>query len=164
VPSWRPPAERLGHVAFRAVAGVPLGPPGGQHPGARPRRHAREKRLGSAGAPNTVIQYSSLGCSHCADFHNQTLAALKSQYLDKGVATFVYRDFALDRTSLLGAMVARCSGDGRYFTVLDVIYQSQPAWAGASDAWGALQKVLRDAGLAQSLIDACVATAAWKRA
>ena len=118
-----------------------------------------EKRLGSAGAPNTVIQYSSLGCSHCADFHNQTLAALKSQYVDKGVATFVYRDFALDRTSLLGAMVARCSGDGRYFTVLDVIYRSQPAWAGASDAWGALQKVLRDAGLEPSLIDACVATA-----
>ena len=118
-----------------------------------------DKRLGSADAPNTIIQYSSLGCSHCADFHNQTLAALKSQYVDKGVASFVYRDFALDRTSLLGAMVARCSGDSRYFAVLDVIYQSQPAWAGASDAWGALKKVLRDAGLAPSLIDACVATA-----
>jgi len=118
-----------------------------------------EKRLGSADAPNTVIQYSSLGCSHCADFHNQTLPALKSQYVDKGTAAFVYRDFALDRTSLLGAMVARCSGDSRYFAVLDVIYQSQSTWARASDAWSAMQKVLRDAGLAQSLIDACVATA-----
>jgi protein-disulfide isomerase len=117
-----------------------------------------EKRIGPADAPNVVIQYSSLGCSHCADFHTQSLPALKSQYLDKGIATFVYRDFPLDRTSLLGAMAARCSGDSRYFAVLDVLYQSQQAWAGASDAWGALQKVLRDAGLAQSLIDACVAT------
>ena len=118
-----------------------------------------EKRLGSADAPNVVIQYSSLGCSHCGDFHTQTLPALKSQYVDKGIATFVYRDFALDSTSLKGAMVARCAGDSRHFAVLDVLYQTQSTWARASDPWSAMQKVLRDAGLAQSLIDACVATA-----
>jgi len=117
-----------------------------------------EKRLGSADAPNLVIVYSSLGCSHCGDFHNQTLPTLKAQHLDKGVAAFVYRDFPLDATSLKGAMVARCAGDGRYFAVLDVIYQTQSTWARASDTWSALQKVLRDAGLAQSLMDACLAT------
>ena len=117
-----------------------------------------DKRLGPAGAANVVIQYSSLGCSHCADFHTQSLPALKSQYLDKGTATYVYRDFYLDPTSLRGGMVARCAGDERYFAVLDVIYQSQQTWARASDPWGALQKVLRDAGLAQSLMDACMAT------
>jgi protein-disulfide isomerase len=117
-----------------------------------------EKRIGTVDAPNVVIQYSSLSCPHCADFHTQSLPALKSQYLDKGIATFVYRDFPLDRTSLLGGMVARCSGEDRYFAVLDVLYQSQQTWARASDTWGAMQKVLRDAGLAQALIDACVAT------
>ena len=55
-------------------------------------------------------------------------------------------------------MVARCSGDSRYFAVLDVIYQTQSTWARASDTWSALQKVLRDAGLEQSLMDACLAT------
>ena len=117
-----------------------------------------DKRIGAADAPNVVIVYSSLGCPHCADFHTQSLPALKSQYLDKGVATFVYRDFYLDPTSLRGAMVARCAGDERYFAVLDVIYQSQQTWGRASDPWSAMQKVLRDAGLAQSLIDACLAS------
>jgi protein-disulfide isomerase len=117
-----------------------------------------DKRLGSADAPNLVIQYSSLGCSHCADFHTQTLPALKSQYVDKGAAAFVYRDFPLDPTSLKGAMVARCAGDSRYFAVLDVIFQTQATWARASDTWSAMQKALRDAGLAQSLMDACLAT------
>ena len=117
-----------------------------------------EKRLGSADAPNVVIQYSSLGCSHCADFHSQTLPALRSQYVDKGSATFVYRDFPLDSTSLKGAMVARCAGDSRYFAVIDVIYQTQSTWARASDPWSAMQTVLRNAGLAQSLVDACLAT------
>jgi protein-disulfide isomerase len=117
-----------------------------------------DKRLGPANAANVVIQYSSLGCPHCADFHTQSLPALKSQYLDKGLATFVYRDFYLDPTSLRGAMVARCAGDERYFAVLDVLYQSQQTWGRASDPWSAMQKVLRDAGLAQSLIDACLAS------
>jgi protein-disulfide isomerase len=117
-----------------------------------------DKRIGAADAPNVIIQYSSLGCSHCADFHAQSMAALKSQYLDTGIATFVYRDFPLDPTSLRGAMVARCAGDSRYFTVLDVLYQSRSTWAGSSDAWSAMQRVLRDAGLAQPLIDACMAT------
>jgi protein-disulfide isomerase len=117
-----------------------------------------DKRFGSADAPNVIIEYSSLSCPHCASFHAQTLPALKTQYLDTGVATFICRDFSLDRTSLRGAMVARCAGDSRYFAVLDVLYQSQSTWAGASDSWSAMQKVLRDAGLAQSLIDACVAT------
>jgi protein-disulfide isomerase len=123
-----------------------------------------DKRLGSADAPNLVIQYSSLGCSHCADFHTQTLPALKSQYVDKGIATFVYRDFPLDPTSLKGAMVARCAGDGRHFAVLDVIFQTQSTWARASDPWSAMQKALRDAGLAQSLMDACLATSGLETA
>jgi len=117
-----------------------------------------DKRIGNADAPNVVIQYSSLGCSHCADFHTQSLPTLKRQYLDTGMATYIYREFPLDRTSLLGGMVARCAGDGRYFAVLDVIYGTQVTWASTSDTWGALQKVLRSAGLAQSLVDACIAT------
>jgi protein-disulfide isomerase len=117
-----------------------------------------DKRIGDAGARNVVIQYSSLGCSHCADFHTQTLPTLKRQYLDTGTATYIYRDYPLDRTSLLGAMVARCSGDSRYFAVLDVIYGTQVTWAYSGDTWRALQGVLRAAGLAQSLVDACVAT------
>jgi protein-disulfide isomerase len=117
-----------------------------------------DKHLGPAGAPNIVIGYSSLACSHCAEFHTQSLSALKQQYLDKGVATFIYRDFYLDATSLRGAMVARCAGDSRFYTVLDVVYQSRASWTGASDPWGALQKILRDAGLSQTLMDACLAT------
>ena len=117
-----------------------------------------DKRIGPAGAPNVVIEYSSFACSHCADFHTQSLPALKSGYLDRGIATFVHREFSLDRTSVLGAMVARCAGDDRYFAVLDVIYQSQGSWSRGSDSWSAMQKVLRDAGLSQALIDACVAT------
>ena len=117
-----------------------------------------DRRLGPATAPNVVIAYSSFACPHCADFHTQSLPTLKQQYLDIGVATFIYRDFSLDRTSLRGAMVARCAGDDRFYAVLDVIYQSRSSWAQASDPWGSLQKILRDAGMAQSLMDACLAT------
>lgn len=122
-----------------------------------------DKRIGSAVAPNTIILYSSLGCPHCADFHTRTLPSLKSQYLDTGVAGLVYRDFPLDRPSLLGAMAARCAGESRYFAALDVIYRSQATWGGASDGWAAMRAVLRDAGMAPPLLDACAANSALEQ-
>ena len=33
--------------------------------------------IGDADAPVTIIEYASMSCSHCADFHNETLEDLK---------------------------------------------------------------------------------------
>ena len=33
--------------------------------------------IGEENAPITIIEYASMSCSHCADFHNDTLAELK---------------------------------------------------------------------------------------
>ena len=32
--------------------------------------------IGDKNAPVTIIEYASLSCSHCADFHNHTLGRL----------------------------------------------------------------------------------------
>ena len=36
-----------------------------------------ERALGDAAAPVTIIEYSSLGCPHCATFHRDTLPKIK---------------------------------------------------------------------------------------
>ena len=38
--------------------------------------------IGEDNAPVTIIEYSSLSCSHCANFHNDTLSLLKNEYID----------------------------------------------------------------------------------
>ena len=49
--------------------------------------------IGDPEAPVTIIEYASMSCSHCADFHNNTLDDLKSEYIDTGKVRFVFRDF-----------------------------------------------------------------------
>ena len=113
--------------------------------------------LGSAEAPVTMIEYSSLTCSHCADFHSQTLPLIKADYIDQGKVKLIYRDYPLDNgAALSAAMVARCSGD-RFFTVIDLLYASQASWAGSSNVASALKSVVAPTGMTGAEVDACLA-------
>jgi len=115
-----------------------------------------EKVLGSAAAKAMMIEYSSLTCPHCADFHTTTLPQLRTAYLDAGTVKLVYRDFPLDNTALSAAMVARCSGD-RFFTVLDLLYRGQGSWM-SGDLTAGLQRVVAPAGMTASEVVTCLAS------
>src|SRR5512135_1727206 len=54
-----------------------------------------EMVMGSATASITMLEYSSLDCPHCADFHTTTLPAIKSAYIDPGQVKVVFREFPL---------------------------------------------------------------------
>ena len=78
-----------------------------------------EKVMGDPAATISMIEYSSLTCTYCAEFHADTLPLIQEHYIDTGKVKLIYRDFPLDNGSALSAsIVARCSGD-RFFTVLD---------------------------------------------
>ncbi len=115
-----------------------------------------EKVMGDTAAPVTMIEYSSLGCPHCADFHASTLPQIKSAYIDTGKVKLVYRDFPIGNDAMAAAMVARCSGNG-YFAVIDLLYKGQSSWAGASDLAGALKRIVAPAGMSGAEVDTCLA-------
>jgi hypothetical protein len=52
-----------------------------------------EKVLGPAEAPVTVVEYASLSCPHCAEFHRTTFAEFRAKYVDTGKVRYIYRDF-----------------------------------------------------------------------
>ena len=64
--------------------------------------------IGDENAPITIIEYASLSCSHCANFHINTLPELKKEFVDTGKAKIVFRDFPFNYPALLGSMVLRC--------------------------------------------------------
>jgi len=116
-----------------------------------------ENTLGSSAAPITMIEYSSLACSHCADFHAVTLPLIRSNYIDPGQVKMIFRDYPLgDGAPLSASMVARCSGD-RFLTVVDLLYRSQATWAGSSNVASALKTVVASAGMTGAEVDACLA-------
>ena len=65
--------------------------------------------IGEENAPITIIEYASMSCSHCADFHNDTLAELKKEFIDTGKVKFIFRDFPFNYPALAGSMILRLS-------------------------------------------------------
>ncbi len=80
-----------------------------------PRREGEDMVMGAPTAPVTLIEYASLTCPHCAHFDEETFPKLKSEYIDRGLVKYVYRDFPLDRVALQASKIARCAGPDRYF-------------------------------------------------
>src|SRR5262245_2972718 len=46
--------------------------------------------LGKADAPVTVVEYASLTCSHCRDFHKETFPEVQKRFIDTGKIRFIF--------------------------------------------------------------------------
>lgn len=119
--------------------------------------HEGDHVLGSPDAPVTIYDYSSLTCSHCATFHNQTLPQVKKEWIETGKARLVYRHYPLDRLALIAAVSAEClNGDKAFFAYIDMLFAEQAQWARADDPVAALAQRAALAGLGREQFDACV--------
>lgn len=116
---------------------------------------AEDHVLGQADAPVTIIEYASLTCPFCAQFHATTLPRIKQEFVDTGKARYVFRDFPLDRLALTAALVARCAERDRYFSFLDVLFGSQSSWARSDKPIQALMQVAKFGNLSETAVEAC---------
>src|SRR3954453_24041925 len=85
--------------------------------------------LGDEKAPVTIIEYASMTCPHCANFHETTYPELKKKYIDTGKWRFIFREFPLDQLAAAAFMLARCGGKERYFPMVETLFQQQRTWA-----------------------------------
>lgn len=115
-----------------------------------------ERVIGNPDAPVTVIEYFSLTCGHCADFHNNTYDAVKEKYIDTGKVKFVYRDFPLDGVALRASMMARCVDERRYPGVIQILFKTQNNWARAADPVAEIKKIGQLAGLGDEAFQSCM--------
>ena len=114
-----------------------------------------DRILGDTNAPITIIEYASLTCPHCADFHTGTLPEVKKNWIDTGKARLVYRHMPLDGVALRGAAVAECLEGDRYFSFLGLLFQQQQTWAFGGAAKEGLQKMALLAGMNNERFEEC---------
>lgn len=112
--------------------------------------------LGAPDARVVIVEYASLTCPHCADFHADVLPEIRRNFVDTGKVLYVYRDFPLDRAALAGAMIARCSGRDRFFGFIDAMYASQRQWSSAPDPIAALRTLARQGGMSDREFGDCL--------
>lgn len=115
-----------------------------------------EMYLGDPSAPVKIVEYMSLTCPHCADFHNGTFKQIVTDYVDTGKVQFIVREFPFDPRATAAIMLARCAPDGKFFPMVDVLMQQQANWARADDAAAALFNISKLAGFTQESFEACL--------
>jgi protein-disulfide isomerase len=73
--------------------------------------------LGRDDAPVTLVEFADYQCPFCRQFHAETFAELKKNYIDTGKVRYVSRDLPLDfHPNAPGAAVAaRCAGEQHKF-------------------------------------------------
>jgi len=146
----------LGSLALAAVAATLGGTVIGPARAAPPEVFPDDRVLGSAAAPLTIIEYSSLTCPHCAALHQDTLPQIKATWIADGRARLVYRHFPLDGLALRAAAVANCIEGEPFFGFLDLLFKNQQRWARAEDPVMALGQIARLAGLSQGQFESCI--------
>jgi protein-disulfide isomerase len=115
-----------------------------------------DRILGSPDAPITIIEYSSLTCPHCANFHKNTLPQVKKEWIETGRARLVYRHFPLDNLGLRAALVSNCLEGNLHFVFLDALFKGQEKWARSQDPIGSLARIASLAGMDKPTFDACI--------
>ncbi|WP_454287878.1 DsbA family protein [Rhizobium arsenicireducens] len=120
----------------------------------------KEMALGDPNAPVKIIEYMSMTCSHCANFHTRTFEPIKQKYVDSGKAYFIIREFPFpgDTASLAAFMLARCTPEERYFPFVSMFMKQQRNWAAPADndVRGAMLQLSKLGGFTQESFDACL--------
>lgn len=115
--------------------------------------------MGSAKAPVTIIEYSSMTCPHCAHFQKTTFPELKKRYIDTGKVRFISREFPLDSLAAAAFMLARCAGEldsSKYFAMVDTLFRQQDTWA-VQKPIPHLLTIAKQAGFTKDRFDKCIA-------
>jgi len=113
--------------------------------------------VGSANAPNTIVEYASMTCPHCAQFQTEVFPQVKAKYIDTGKARYILREFPLDNLAAAAFMLARCSGNDRYYPMVDALFSTQESWAVPGvDAKDKLLQIARQAGMSKDEFDKCL--------
>jgi protein-disulfide isomerase len=84
--------------------------------------------MGNPDAKIHVVEYASLTCPHCADFHTASKDALKRDYIAKGLVKYEFRSFILNPVDLAASVLARCFGPERFFALSGAFFENQSRW------------------------------------
>ncbi len=119
----------------------------------------KQNVLGDLNAPNTLVEYASLSCVHCANFHNQKLPEIKEKLINTGKLKYIYKDFPLDLPAMLAAMVTNCYQGEKFHAVLNSLFKNQKKWVNASnnkdELINSFHQILKQHGISLEKIKIC---------
>ena len=121
-----------------------------------------DRILGDRDAPNTLIDYASFTCPHCAHFYIAAMPTLRRDWIDPGKLRVIHRHFPLDLVATRAAQLTECLPPDRFFPTVELLFRRQVDWLSVGDPLVEMVKVLSDQGAAEGGVtrewaDACFA-------
>jgi protein-disulfide isomerase len=117
---------------------------------------------GSKDAKVVMVEYASVTCGHCANFHNNILPTLKEKYITPGKVRYVFREFPTPPVELAmaGHLIARCAGgEKRELVIATIMRQQQEMATQAQGPTGAEQyfkTLAASVGMSDGQFKACL--------
>lgn len=84
--------------------------------------------LGNPDAPIKLTEYVSYTCSHCADFHRESDAALRLTLVPKGQIEVTVTNLLRNPIDLTAAMLTACGDPKRFFVRHNAFLATQDKW------------------------------------
>ncbi len=121
---------------------------------------AGDHAIGNPDAAVTVVEYASVVCGACANWHNAVYPDFKKKYIDSGKVRFVFREFPTSPESLAqaGFLIANCAAEDRFFENISMQFKRQRALLTAADKRQAYQDLAKASGLSEADFEACLSS------
>lgn len=119
--------------------------------------HARIE--GSDSARVWVVEISDFQCPFCKEWHDETYAAVKRDYVDSGKIRFAYINFPLPghRNAWPAAEAAMCvAAQGKFWPMHDALFATQKSWETLSDPSRYLDSLAVSIGVDSAAYHGCV--------
>jgi protein-disulfide isomerase len=114
-----------------------------------------EMALGRPDSPVTIIEYASLTCPYCRQFHLGTFPQLKREYIDTGKVRFIVREFPIGFQSGAATIALRCARPEAYFRLYEKFLVRQAAWVSQEVRREPVFKIAAEVGMTRAQFDAC---------
>lgn len=99
-------------------------------------------RMGNPDARVKLVEFASLTCPHCREFHEASVDPIRRKYVASGNVSYEYRNFVLNGPDFAATILARCQGASAFFGLLDSFYRDQASW---TEGFGRIAKPEQDA-------------------
>lgn len=84
--------------------------------------------IGNPKAAHRLVEFGSLTCSHCRDFHLKGLPELKARYIAGGKLSYEFRSFARNGPDFAGSLLAACQTPRAAQGFVDALFKEQEQW------------------------------------
>lgn len=115
-----------------------------------------EREYGNPNAPVTIIEYVSLTCPQCRNYHAKVFPQVKRQYVDTGKVRYIIREFPIGRTAGTAAIATRCAPKGKHLYLTEAYLSRQREWVSQEVREDAIYSVAKSSGMSRAEFDKCL--------